>query len=961
VARSISTANPVRLSFDQFELDEANARLLHNGEAVALAPTPFSLLCALARQPGTLLTKDTLLDIVWGHQFVSESVLKTAISDLRTALGDNPREPRFIETVSRRGYRFIAVPAAASPPPALAAAPAATSSQLSPSFIGRADAISQLHRAWEQACSGQRAVVWVAGEPGIGKTTLIEHFVAGLGGVVCARGQCVEHYGTGEPYLPVLEALSELCRGDPTLPALLRSVAPTWLLQLPWLSTTEERDALRRELIGVGPDRMLREMAELLDRYTEQNPLLLVTEDLHWSDRATIQLIDYVARRRGRARLMWLASFRLAEVIALDHPLNPLRHELRLQRLCQEVVLDPFSETEVADYMAQRSASLARDEAFVRALHERTDGVPLFVSSVVTEVMERTADDAAVEERLEAVAVPENLAAIIDHYIARLPSESRGLLAAAAVCGVEFRVDTVAQALERDVASVALDCEELVREQVWLSAPRARGEDQAAELPYAFRHALFRQVLYDRTAPSARTQLHRKVGAALERARSAGVPVAAAELAMHFDRARQPMIALRYYVEAAEAALLHFSPALCKSLAERASGLLQQAPQGFERDSLEITLATLQGLSAFHSLGVGSEAKNAFERAYALLPGVPRHAMRGRLLHAFGYVLSLRGEHAQALAVAERADALSSAQHDPVLMLAACFLHGESHHIQGRSQSARSWVERGLAITEALDIAADEVFAADPQVALLGMLAIELLRGGLIERGRAHVRRAHERARELRQPMTRLVATWHEALFEVRLGNAGRVATLADEMRALVDEFSLGQGRTACQWFRGWADARAGQPLEGYRLIREAYEQNVRLGMRAGASEVLGYAAEALLLAGDHGGAQACLQEALQVADELGERVYLPQLLLLEAAIARAQGQADAAAASARRAVDEARAQEAPWVELLALVDFCEHHGVTAEDGLALTDLAARLPEAADTDAARKARALTAA
>ena len=133
------------------------------------------------------------------------------------------------------------------------------------------------------------------------------------------------------------------------------------------------------------------------------------------------------------------------------------------------------------------------------------------------------------------------------------------------------------------------------------------------------------------------------------------------------------------------------------------------------------------GLSAFHLLGVGSEAKNAFERAYALLPRVPEHAMHGRLLHAFGYVLSLRGEHAQALAVAERAEALSSAQNDPVLMLAACFLQGESHHIQGRSQAARSWFERGLAITEALDIAADEVFAADPQVALLGLLAICLL------------------------------------------------------------------------------------------------------------------------------------------------------------------------------------------------------------------------------------------
>ncbi len=165
-------------------------------------------------------------------------------------------------------------------------------------------------------------MLWLAGEPGIGKTTLIEHFLASLGGIACARGHCVEHYGTGEPYLPVLEALADLCRSDPALPTLMRAVAPTWLLQLPWLSTAQERDALRRELAGIGPDRMLREMGELLDRYTEQRPLLLITEDLHWSDRATVQLIDYVARRRGRTRLMWLASFRVAEVVALDHPLN---------------------------------------------------------------------------------------------------------------------------------------------------------------------------------------------------------------------------------------------------------------------------------------------------------------------------------------------------------------------------------------------------------------------------------------------------------------------------------------------------------------------------------------------------------------------------------------------------------------------------------------------------------------
>ena len=88
------------------------------------------------------------------------------------------------------------------------------------------------------------------------------------------------------------------------------------------------------------------------------------------------------------------------------------------------------------------------------------------------------------------------------------------------------------------------------------------------------------------------------------------------------------------------------------------------------------------------------------------------------------------------------------------------------------------------------------------------------------------------------------------------MGDAERVAALADEMHALVDEFALAHGRTACRWFRGWADARMGQPRDGYRRIREAYEDNTRLGMLAGGSETLGYAVEALLLAGDLDAAQ---------------------------------------------------------------------------------------------------------
>jgi DNA-binding winged helix-turn-helix (wHTH) protein/tetratricopeptide (TPR) repeat protein len=953
-----SGSSPLHLRFGEFELDEANALLLRDGSAIALAPTPFGLLCALARHPNALLTKHVLLDEVWGHRFVSDSVLKGAISDVRTVLEDDPQRPRFIETVPRRGYRFIAALTAIS-----AERPASLESPRT-LFVGRAKELAALRLAWDGVTSGRRVVFWIAGEPGIGKTTLIDRFVAGLGDSVCARGHCVQNYGSGEPYHPVLEALAELCRSDTDVPALLRAVAPTWLLQLPWLSTAEQREALLRELVGVNLERMLREMGEFFDRYTERRPLLLVTEDLHWADGATIQLIDYLARRRSPGRLMWLCSFRLAEVVASDHPLNTLRHELHLHGLCKEIVLDSFSEAEVAAYVAEHSPAIGSDENFVRALHERTEGVPLFVASVTGDVTARSAQSGiATAELLAKSPVPESLFGIIDHYIAKLGNERRLLLSAAAVCGSEFGIDTLAHALERDALGVADACDQLLREQFWLVASRPKDSGDASERPYSFRHALFRQVLYDRLAPSARAELHRKVGAALEQGRATRVSVAPAELAMHFDRGRAPLEALRYYAEAAEAALLHVSPADCMRLTDRALSLVDQAPVGVERTSIEITLATLRGVSAFHILGAGDEALSAYRRASSLLSDVPQHAMRGLLLHGLGFLHNLRAEFDAGLATADRADALASQSADAFLTLAACTTRGQAYMQLGRPDASRESLERALPALESINATSQQSFIgfiADPQATSLAMISLQLAHVGLISQARERLQQAYTRSRGLAQPIALLITMWFDALCEIRFGNTDRVATLAEEMHSLVEEFALAQGKTACRWFRGWADAHRGKPLEGFQLIRAAYEENRALGMIAGSSETLGYAAEALVLHGDWDGAEEQLRQAMQIVSTYGERVYLPQLLLTEGSIARSRGQHADADTSIRRAITEAREQGAQWLELLALTELCEHASATREDHLTLGTLVNGLREACDTTALARAEGLVA-
>jgi ATP/maltotriose-dependent transcriptional regulator MalT len=208
------------------------------------------------------------------------------------------------------------------------------------------------------------------------------------------------------------------------------------------------------------------------------------------------------------------------------------------------------------------------------------------------------------------------------------------------------------------------------------------------------------------------------------------------------------------------------------------------------------------------------------------------------------------------------------------------------------------------------------------------------------------------------QPIAQMIAVWFEAVFELRLGDAERVAELARQGETLVDEFALAQGRTAFRWFRGWAMARLGQPREGYALIREAYEDNTRLGMLSGSSETLGYAAEALLLAGDLDGARRELDQALHVSDKLGEKIYLSQLLLIQAAIARGQGNVRLAGASVRQALAEARQQGAAWYELLAMTELIEHEDATSEDQEALAALVSQLPEMSNTVTLSRAQAL---
>src|SRR5215471_3777192 len=281
--------------FGLFRFDPANACLWHGAQALPLMPITCALLECLVTHAGRLVTKDALLEAVWPETAVGDAVLKVRISELRKLLGDTAHAPGYIATVHRRGYRFIAPVTKADPATLLGAAPFPPPPRAAP-LVGREAALAQLRHWLARACQGERQVVFVTEKAGIGKTALVETFLAQVRAAPqlwVAHGQCVEHYGVGEAYLPMLEALGRLCRAPERerVLALLRQRAPLWLVQMPWLLSAAEQEALQRALGGATRERMLREMAEALDTLTAERPLVLVFEDLHWSDYATLDLL----------------------------------------------------------------------------------------------------------------------------------------------------------------------------------------------------------------------------------------------------------------------------------------------------------------------------------------------------------------------------------------------------------------------------------------------------------------------------------------------------------------------------------------------------------------------------------------------------------------------------------------------------------------------------------------------
>jgi DNA-binding winged helix-turn-helix (wHTH) protein/predicted ATPase len=903
--------SPSLFFFPPFRIDIANERLWLDSQEIPLRPKTFAVLRYLIEHVAQLVTKGQLLDALWPGSYVTDSALKSCVRELRRALRDEVKAPRFIETAHRRGYRFIA-PLSATPPviscqlsvvskqsPTTSPQLATGNWQLPTPLVGREAELTQLHQWLEKTLKGARRIVFVTGEAGIGKTALVETFlqeVAAGERLWIGRGQCIEHYGAGEPYMPVLEAFGRLCRepGGQRLVEVLSHHAPTWLMQMPALLTTADAEALQHKVNGATRERMLREMAEAIETLTAEKPLVLALQDLHWSDSSTLELLAFLARRWGSDRLLVIGTYRPAEASRGAHPLKATRRELHLQRSCEELPLKFLSAAAVTDYVSARFAGATSDSLckLASVIYRRTDGNPFFMVNVVDHLLQQglvaqnsgrwelKGDLPGLEKEM-----PESLRQILETRIDALSPQEQRLLEIGSVVGREFSTATVAAVLGETLDEVEEWCEELARRDRFLQSAEIRERpDSASAACYKFIHALYQEVLYSRMTLRRRTRLHQQIGEREEREYGERTGDIAAELAMHFERGRNYERAVRYHHLAGENALRRSAHQEAITHLRKGLELLGTLPDTPERARQELLLQIALGIPQQAVSGYASpEVEQTYVQALELYRQVGETARRFPILGSLTTVYQLRGHLQKAHALGEQLLTLAENAGNPTLLLWAHMLHGCTFYNLGELTTARMHLEHGMALYDPQQHnPRGSGGRNDPGVACLSTLTSILWLLGYPDQALKSAEMTLTLAQDISDPFSQAFAFASVAVLHQRRREAETTRHWAETLVTLSAEHRFPFRGAAGMIYRGWALAEQGQGAEGGAQIRQGLAAVAATGAELARPYYLALLAEAQDKAGQVEKGLLTLAEALTIATKNDDRFYEAELYRLK-------------------------------------------------------------------------------
>jgi DNA-binding winged helix-turn-helix (wHTH) protein len=337
--------------FESFRLDTSNECLWQNRVQINLPPKPFAVLRYLVENPGRLISHNELLDALWPETYVQPQVLRTYMLDLRKVLGDDPACPRFIQTLPKRGYSFVAQVIDAGVPDSAPASTIEAQPALPDGVVGRDQELIRLKTLGQALACGQTQIVFITGPTGIGKTALVDaacHQMMAMLSASVACGQCVEGLSKKEAYYAVMEMLRQLCASHvgETATRILTNMAPAWLP-----SAVREHESANVDARSTH-QRAPVDLCRALEELAKEKALVLVFEDLQWANDSTLELISALARRRVPTKLMVLATYS-SHCTPAEHPLKALKQDLIMHRQCTELALAPLAKTAVRQLLSK--------------------------------------------------------------------------------------------------------------------------------------------------------------------------------------------------------------------------------------------------------------------------------------------------------------------------------------------------------------------------------------------------------------------------------------------------------------------------------------------------------------------------------------------------------------------------------------------------------------------------------
>lgn len=768
-----------------------------------------------------------------------------------------------------------------------------------PHTVGHDRSRAALERAFQDAVAGAGSMIALAGEPGIGKTTLAEDFILHASdsqSVFVARGRCSERQAGGGAYLPWLEALESMRDRSGTVAArLMRHVAPTWYAQVAPLAVDDTPEARALTVSRAGSQQwMKRELVAFVEEAARQAPLVLFLDDLHWADESTVDLLAYLAARLETMRVLVVVTYRPTELLLARHPFLRLKLDLEGRGICRDVHMEFLAAGDVERFLALEFPGHRFAPSLAALIHAKTEGNPLFMTDLVRSLRDRGVirHDGESWRLAQEVAefekeIPASVRSMIELKLARLEESDRRLLVAASVQGATFDSAVVARATDADQAEVEDRLDALAQLHA-LARPVGETElpDRTLAVRYRFVHVLYQNALYGSLGPSRRATASRAVAAALLAFHGERTQAIDANLAYLFENARDFSRAAEYYLRASENARTVFADREALRLARRGLEMLRAVPDSPERASREVAhlmavALPLHGVSGY----AAPELQETYLRARELCAALGEHPRLFPVVSGIAAFHFMRAELRESEAAGRQLIRLAEQVGDPGMRIWAKWADGATaSHLAGeRLSHALATLDEGAAIYDPSMHGRFMMMTGFDAGIACGLQAarVAFLRGDPAD-ALARVERGVAQARASGHPLMIAFALFFEAWVRQHRREPGETLRAADEGLVIGDQYGYPHVTAWMRVLRGWAIARTGSVGEGERAVRSGIDAVEGIGIKLMRPNFLALLAEVQGLQGRIDAARATLGEARAIAERTEERCYLPQILDLE-------------------------------------------------------------------------------